>query len=105
MSDLWLAGDESLAPESLHLAIDQFIDESLAVKRQLYLANASSWICKFFQKNQCMRGAECPYRHSRSDKPFVCKFWLRGKWTCERRTHAHAPRHTGARWHARRREE
>lgn len=78
MSDLWLDGDVGLTAGSLHLSVDQFIDESLAAKRQLYLANSSSWICKFFQKNACMRGQECPYRHSRGDKPTVCKYWLRG---------------------------
>jgi hypothetical protein len=80
MSDLWVSGDASLSPSSLHLAVDQFLDEALSAKRQLYLANSSSWICKFFQKgpSACRRGADCPYRHSKNDKPFVCKFWLRG---------------------------
>lgn len=78
MSDLWLAGDPALSQSGLHLSIDQFLDEALAKKRELFQANGSSWICKFFQKHQCMRGQECPYRHSRGDKPYVCKYWLRG---------------------------
>lgn len=79
MSELWLSGDPALAPSSLQLSLDHFLDEQLGPKRKLYLANGSSWVCKFFAKGQCLRGMECPYRHSRGDKPFVCKFWLRGQ--------------------------
>lgn len=79
MGDLWLSGDPALSPAALHLSLDQFLDDSLAPKRRLYVANSGSWVCKFFNKGVCMRGQECPYRHSRGDKPFVCKFWLRGQ--------------------------
>jgi len=60
------------------LALESFLSEQLGPRRKLYLANGSSWVCKFFNKGTCMRGTECPYRHSRGDKPYVCKFWLRG---------------------------
>jgi len=78
MSDLWLEGDPALAPASMGLALESFLGEQLGPRRKLYLANGSSWVCKFFNKGTCMRGTDCPYRHSRGDKPYVCKFWLRG---------------------------
>jgi len=79
MSDLWYPlGDTSLNPTSLGLHIDSFLDQQLAAKRKLYLSNGQSWVCKYFSKGVCMRGTDCPYRHSRGDKPYVCKFWLRG---------------------------
>jgi len=77
MGDVWLPGDPSLTPSSLSLSVDAFLDDQLSYKRQLFKANNDSFICKFFAKGQCMRGQECPYRHSRGDKPFVCKHWLR----------------------------
>lgn len=35
-------------------------------------------VCEFFMKNMCVRGAYCPYRHTKGEKTVVCKHWLRG---------------------------
>jgi cleavage and polyadenylation specificity factor subunit 4 len=35
-------------------------------------------ICKYYLKGSCMKGASCPFRHSRNDRAVVCKHWLRG---------------------------
>jgi cleavage and polyadenylation specificity factor subunit 4 len=35
-------------------------------------------ICKFFMKGACMKGANCPWKHSKNEKAVVCKHWLRG---------------------------
>jgi cleavage and polyadenylation specificity factor subunit 4 len=78
MSDLWLDGDPALSPSYHSLSLTSFLDSTLYRKRQLYEANGGSFICKFFVKGNCARGTDCPYRHSRGDKPYVCKHWLRG---------------------------
>jgi hypothetical protein len=35
-------------------------------------------ICKFYLKGSCMKGPQCPFRHSRNERAVVCKHWLRG---------------------------
>jgi hypothetical protein len=35
-------------------------------------------ICKFYLKGSCMKGSQCPFRHSRNERAVVCKHWLRG---------------------------
>jgi len=34
-------------------------------------------ICKFFMKGNCQKGANCQFRHSKSERSIVCKHWLR----------------------------
>jgi cleavage and polyadenylation specificity factor subunit 4 len=40
--------------------------------------DASREVCKFYLKDQCTKGKDCPYRHIRAEKAVVCKHWLRG---------------------------
>jgi len=35
-------------------------------------------ICKFFLKGTCVKGSNCPYRHTKGERAVVCKHWLRG---------------------------
>eukprot|EP01118_Nematostelium_gracile_P004422 TRINITY_DN15176_c0_g1_i1.p1 TRINITY_DN15176_c0_g1~~TRINITY_DN15176_c0_g1_i1.p1 ORF type:complete len:265 (+),score=42.76 TRINITY_DN15176_c0_g1_i1:79-795(+) len=35
-------------------------------------------ICKFFLKGSCVKGAQCPYKHTKGERAVVCKHWLRG---------------------------
>jgi len=63
--------------QGLQFSIEIPIYEHVAIRR----ANArdlTKELCKFFQKGTCMKGDQCPYRHSRGEKSVVCKHWLRG---------------------------
>jgi len=44
----------------------------------MQVAGEDGEVCKFFLKGTCMKGNECPYRHSRGERSVVCKHWLRG---------------------------
>jgi len=35
-------------------------------------------ICKFFLKGTCVKGSQCPYKHTKGERAVVCKHWLRG---------------------------
>jgi len=43
----------------------------------LILESASA-VCELFQRNECDKGHQCPFRHVKGDKSVVCKHWLRG---------------------------
>jgi hypothetical protein len=59
---------ERIFPDALRreLASDPLLFES---------SDEESEICKFFLKGTCMKGDDCPYKHSRGEKAVVCKHW------------------------------
>lgn len=63
------------------------VSNDLQAAKKLSSANSDNNLCKYFLKGTCMRGSQCPYRHSRTVSDTVCKHWLRGlckkETTCE----------------------
>lgn len=69
----------SLLTESVNsndLDIEEGLYNTMGARR-IFLSN-SMQTCKFHQKGNCGKGADCLYRHSKGEKNTVCKHWIRG---------------------------
>ena len=43
----------------------------------MHCIESQSSLCEFYRRGSCVRGGNCPYRHSKPGASIVCKHWIR----------------------------